>query len=59
MNPQEYVLSNRLSYAMHVIESGDFDNVYEVAKSVGFSDPLYFSKVFKKFYGFSPTKTIE
>ncbi len=59
MNPQEYVLSNRLSYAMHVIESGDFDNVYEVAKSVGFSDPLYFSKAFKKFYGFSPTKTIE
>lgn len=55
--PQEYVLSNRLSYAKQIIESKDYFSIYEVAKAVGFSDPLYFSKAYKKFYGFSPKKT--
>jgi len=26
-----------------------------IAYSVGFSDPLYFSKAFKKYFGFSPS----
>lgn len=57
MTPQEYVLSNRLSHAKHIIESKDYFSIYEVAKAVGFSDPLYFSKAYKKFYGFSPKRT--
>jgi hypothetical protein len=30
-------------------------NLSEVAAAVGFSDPKYFSKVFKKFFGKSPS----
>ncbi len=59
MGPQEYLISNRLSHANLIIKSGDFDNIYEVAESVGFSDPLYFSKAYKKRFGYSPSKTIE
>jgi AraC-like DNA-binding protein len=42
-----------------MLESGDFDSIKEVALSAGYSDPLYFSKVFKKFYGFSPSSLNE
>lgn len=59
INPQEYVLSNRLSHAKHIIESGDYDSLYEVAYLVGFSDPLYFSKAYKNHFGCSPSKTID
>lgn len=59
VNPQEYVLSNRLMHAKLIIENGDYNNIYEVAESVGFSDPLYFSKAYKKYFGFSPSKTID
>jgi YesN/AraC family two-component response regulator len=31
-------------------------NICEVANSVGISDPMYFSKIFKAYYGVSPLK---
>lgn len=55
MTPQSYVLSKRLSHAHAIIRSGDFNTIGEVATIVGFNDPLYFSKAFKKAYGMSPT----
>lgn len=55
VNPQKYIISKRLSQAKSIIESGDFDSFREVAQSVGFSDPLYFSRVFKQKYGTSPS----
>ncbi len=53
--PQNYILTKRLSHAKAIISSGDFDTIGEVALSIGFNDPLYFSKAFKKAYGMSPT----
>lgn len=53
--PQKYIIAKRLSHAKSIIDSGDFHTIGEVALSVGFNDPLYFSKVFKKAYGISPT----
>lgn len=53
--PQNYILSKRISHAKAIISSGDFNTIGEVASSIGFSDPLYFSKVFKKTYGISPS----
>ena len=53
--PQNYITSKRLSHARAILGSGDFHTIAEVALSVGFRDPLYFSKVFKKTYGFSPS----
>lgn len=55
VNPQEYLLSARLNHAKSILESGDYDTIREVAESVGYTDPLYFSKAFRKFYGFSPS----
>ena len=55
LSPKEYVVNQRISHAMSIIESGDFESINEVAELVGYSDPLYFSKAFKKMYGVSPS----
>lgn len=55
VSPQEYVISKRISHAKAIIESGDFDSISEVALLVGYKDPLYFGKAFKKIYGISPS----
>lgn len=54
-SPQKYILSKRLSHAKAIIESGDFETISDVAASVGYTDPLYFSRAFKKKYGVSPS----
>ena len=55
MSPRAYLQNERVSYAKSLIESGDFERISEVSEAVGYNDPLYFSKAFKKFYGISPT----
>lgn len=59
MTPQEYIIVKRISHAKAILESGDFDSIREVSEAVGYSDPLYFSKVFKKIYGCSPSNINE
>ena len=54
-SPQKYILSRRLSHAKAIIDSGDFSTISEVAFSVGYNDPLYFSRAFKRKYGVSPS----
>ena len=55
MSPQAYLQNKRISYAKSLIESGDYDSITEVSEAIGYNDPLYFSKAFKKFYGIAPT----
>lgn len=55
MTPQEYVVAKRISYAKSIIESGDYETIKEVSELVGYNDPSYFSKAFKKNYGYSPS----
>lgn len=54
VSPQKYILGKRLSHAKAIIDSGDFDTISEIAASVGYNDPLYFSRAFKRKYGVSP-----
>ncbi|MBQ3181183.1 MAG: helix-turn-helix transcriptional regulator [Clostridia bacterium] len=54
-SPKNYITEKRVLQAKSIIDSGDFCTVKELALSVGYKDPLYFSKVFKKHYGISPT----
>ena len=54
--PQNYIVSKRISHARAIIKSGDYSTINEVAALVGFTDPLYFSKVFKKAYSVSPSE---
>lgn len=54
-SPQDYIISKRISHAKAIIDSGNYDTISDVASSVGYDDPLYFSRVFKKKYGVSPS----
>ena len=55
VTPQEYVTNKRLAQAAALIGGGDFDSIQQVALSVGYRDPLYFSRVFARTYGSSPS----
>lgn len=54
----EYLRMLRLKYAVSLLEHG-LDSVKNVAILSGFSDPLYFSTVFKKSIGCSPKEYAE
>lgn len=57
MSPQEYLLTFRIEKAKLLLEDTTKDlSVSEVAYAVGFNDPLYFSKIFHKKTGISPTE---
>ena len=56
MSIGEYIRHKRLALASELLMKGF--SVSETAYRCGFSDPNYFSKVFKKFYGKSPTEFI-
>jgi two-component system response regulator YesN len=49
----EYLRDLRINYARTLLDHG-LDSVKNVALLSGFSDPLYFSNVFKKVTGVSP-----
>ena len=53
--PNEYLMRYRISKASELLESGNL-SVGEVAYSAGFSDQLYFSRVFKKCMGVPPSR---
>ena len=48
--PMEFLQHYRLKKSIELLQSGNY-YVNEVAYMVGFSDPKYFSIVFKKYYG--------
>jgi len=53
-SPSQYVRTVRLYRGNQLIEE-EKGNVSEVAYSVGFSSPAYFSKCFKEEFGYSPS----
>ena len=56
VTPKRYISEKRLAHAKAVIENGDYSSISEVASSIGYNDPLYFSRAFKKKYSWAPTK---
>jgi len=52
-SPKEYINRKRVHHAAYLIMTTSL-TISEVAMSVGFSDPLYFSRVFKGEYKCSP-----
>ena len=59
MPPQKYITKKRMLQARYLLENGDFDSISSVANAVGYSDSLYFSKVFRACYGCSPRNYAE
>ncbi len=53
----EFIRSIRLNYAMEKLRSGEY-NVTEVSEMCGFNTPAYFSKVFKEYFGKTPTEVM-
>ena len=54
----KYLNQLRIKHAYDLI-SQNMTSVSEIAYNCGFSDSLYFSKVFKKITGISPTEYIK
>lgn len=53
-SPMQYILNLRINNAVSLLESTDY-NVTEIGTIVGYDNPLYFSRIFKKQKGVSPT----
>jgi len=58
LSPNEFIRTIRLKKAAHLLKTKTH-NVSEVADQVGFNDPLYFSRCFKKQFGYSPSRLIK
>ena len=55
MTPLNYIVSIRISNAKTLLENTSY-NITEIAAIVGYDNPLYFSALFKKNTGMSPTE---
>ncbi|RIJ46467.1 hybrid sensor histidine kinase/response regulator [Maribellus luteus] len=55
LSPNDFIRVNRLKKATQLLQLKQY-NVAEVSSMVGFNDPLYFSRCFKKQFGFPPSK---
>ena len=52
--PNEYIRVMRLKKAAEMLAEGEY-TVNDTAYSVGYNDPLYFSRCFKQQFGVSPS----
>ncbi len=52
----EFLRRTRLERAKELMDRSPSTRVHEVADATGFSDPLYFSKVFRTHFGVSPRR---
>jgi AraC-like DNA-binding protein len=55
MSPQNYITAYRMNKAKERLRTSE-ETVIEVALHVGYSDPFYFSKLFKKYIGMPPSR---
>lgn len=55
LSPKQYILNKRIEYAKELLTSSNA-TIFEIANSVGFSDQLYFSRIFKIKENISPSE---
>ena len=51
--PRAYITQQRLNTAENLLLNSNL-SIKKIAESIGYEDPLYFSRIFKKRYGYSP-----
>ena len=61
VTPADYLLKERMALAKQLLTSGVSNkfspySISQIAEACGYSEPLYFSRVFKKYYGVSPSE---
>ncbi|MBQ8297820.1 MAG: helix-turn-helix domain-containing protein [Ruminococcus sp.] len=54
VTPMQYILSLRMANAQSLLENTEY-NITEIAEAVGYDNPLYFSRLFRKHVGVSPS----
>jgi len=57
-SPAEYRISKRILHAKDLLTAGQY-SVSEIARATGFSDPSYFSRVFRAHTGMSPVEFMQ
>ena len=55
VSPKQYVCTRRLAQAKAILDNGEYNSIAEAAALAGFEDALYFSRVFKRRYGYPPS----
>jgi len=53
-SPMQYIISVRMTNAVSLMQDTDW-NLTRIAAAVGYDNPLYFSRLFKKYRGTSPS----
>lgn len=53
--PMQYIISLRIANAMNLIDNTDY-NITQIAEAVGYDNSMYFSRIFRKHTGLSPTE---
>lgn len=53
--PLQYIMSLRITNAMFLIDNSDY-NMSQIARAIGYENSMYFSRVFKKHTGMTPTE---
>ena len=53
--PMQYILAKRISNAETLLQDPSY-NITEISQIVGYDNPLYFSRIFKKVKGLSPSE---
>ena len=57
-SPNEFLTKFRINKACSLLKNSDL-SINGIANSLGFNDPLYFSRVFKKIKGVPPSRYVE
>ncbi|WP_343248149.1 AraC family transcriptional regulator [Diplocloster hominis] len=55
MSVNEYINLARIEHARHLLSSTNL-KIYEISSACGYTDQYYFSSVFKKIVGISPSE---
>lgn len=55
ITPSNFIVILKMEEASSLLKGGE-KNVTEIAYHLGYSDPAYFTRVFKKYFGYPPSK---
>ncbi len=59
LTPVDFIRQIRLQQAKQLLEQHAYNSISEVAAAVGFNNPAYFARLFKKLFGHSPQEIIK
>jgi len=55
LSPNSFISKTRLSFGKFLLENSNL-RISEIAEEVGYADNAYFSRAFRKLYGYPPSK---